>query len=115
MTESLMFQDWEPFIQSMVQKVHTPQLNLQNGKIKTVQGQLTELSTLEKHWNDLHRLLRTLKDGNFFNGRTTTIKEGCDSAQISVANGAPVGKYSVEVQKLATASRRTGNTRICNE
>ena len=114
MAESLMTQDWEPFIQSMVQKVHTPQLNLQNSKIKTVQGQLTELSTMEKHWNDLHRLLRNLKDGDFFNGRTATVKEGCDSAQITVANNTPVGKYHVDVQKLATASQRTGSTGICN-
>ena len=114
MAVSLMTQDWEPFIQSMVQKVHTPQLNLHNEKIRTVQGQLTELSTMEKHWNDLHRLLRTLKDGDFFNGRTATVKEGNDSAQITVANGTPVGKYRVEVLKLATASQRLGNTRICN-
>lgn len=114
MAETLMAQDWEPFIQSMVQKVHTPQLNLQNGKIKTVQGQLNELSTMERHLNDLHRLLRTLKDGDFFNGRTATVKEGNESVQVTVASGTPVGKYSVEVQKLATASQRNGNTKICN-
>ena len=75
---------------------------------------LSELSTLERYWNDLHRLLRTLKDGDFFNGRTATVKEGNDSAHITVANSTPVGKYHVEVLNLATASQRTGHTRICN-
>ena len=113
MAESLMTQDWEPFIQSMVQKVHTPQLNLQTGKIKTVQGQLTELSTMERHLNDLHRLFQTLKDGEFFCGRTASSKEG-DSVQVTVANSTPTGKYRIEVLKLATASQRMGSTKICN-
>lgn len=113
MAETLMTQDWEPFIQSMVQKVHTPQLNLQTEKIKTVQGQLTELTTLERHLSEFHRLFRTLKDGDFFNGRTSSITQG-ESVHVTVANSTPVGKYRVDVQKLATASQRLGNTRICN-
>lgn len=112
MVESLMTQDWEPFIRSMVQKVHTPQLNLQTEKIKTVQSQLTELSTLEKHLNDLHRSLQNLKDDDLFNGRTSTIKEG-NSVQITTGKGTPTGEYRVEIQTLATASQRMGNVNLC--
>lgn len=113
MAESLMTQDWEPFIQSMVKKVHTPQLNLQTGKIKTVQNQLNELSTFEGHLNDLHRFLKTLKDSDLFNGKTSSITEG-NSVQIATTHNTPTGKYHINVQKLATASQCIGHTNICN-
>lgn len=111
MVETLMSQNWEPFIQSMVEKTHTPQLNIQNAKIRTIQGQLSELSTFEKHLTDLQKIVRTLNDGTCFQERISTLKEK-DNACIGISTEAntPTGNYKIEVKSLATISELSGNT-----
>lgn len=110
MVETLMSQNWEPFIQSMVQKTHTPQLNIQNAKIKTIQGQLSELSTFEKHLTDLQKIVRTLNDGACFQERISTLKEkDNDCIGITTEANTPTGNYKVEVKSLATISELSGN------
>lgn len=111
MAETLMSQNWEPFIQSMVQKVQTPQLNMQNSKIKTVQGQISELSTFEKHLQDLQKIIRTLNDGTCFQERTSTLKDN-DCLSITTATNTPVGQYKVEIKSTASASTLSGGSSI---
>jgi len=111
MAETLMSQNWEPFIQSMVQKVQTPQLNIQNAKIKTIQGQLSELSTFEKHLTDLQKIVRTLTDGSCFQERTSSVKDS-DCVSITTDTNTPVGNYKVEIKSLATPSNLSGTNSI---
>ena len=115
MVETLMSQNWEPFIQSMVEKTHTPQLNIQNAKIRTIQGQLSELSTFEKHLTDLQKIVRTLNDGTCFQERVSTLKDK-ENACISITTGdnTLTGNYKVEVKSLATVSELSGKESALN-
>lgn len=112
MAESLMSQNWDPFIQAMVQKTHTPQLEIQSAKIKAVQTQTNELRTLETHLSDLQKLVRQLKDGVGLNVRTVEISEK-NVATVSVADGTLAGHYRINISRLATATECTGDTSIC--
>ncbi len=111
MVETLMSQNWEPFIQTLVQKVQTPQLVIPNSKIKTLQGQISELSTFEKHLTDLQKIIHTFNDGTCFQERTTSIKEN-DYMDVSVGPNTPTGHYKVEVISTATPSKLSGDTEI---
>ena len=103
MVESLMSQDWEPFIQSMVAKTQTPQLNIQKTKEQAIQKKISELSTFESHLFALQSNLRKVGDGSFFESRTVNVANN-DLISVTAGSGTLNGDYSVEVIKLASPS-----------
>ena len=112
MAESLMAQNWEPFIQNMVKKVHTPQLNLQTQKIKVIQEQLSELSKFERHLNDLQKTLRTLQDRTGLSERLVTPSKN-DFCTVTAATNTPTGNYNVDVIQLATNTKLSSAQNVC--
>ena len=112
MVESLMSQDWEPFIQSMVAKTQTPQLNIQKTKEQAIQKKISELSTFESHLFALQSNLRKVGDGSCFESRTVNVANN-DLISVTAGSGTLNGDYSVEVIKLASPSKQQGVEQIC--
>jgi flagellar hook-associated protein 2 len=104
--------DWTTLINEMVTAQEAPETQMKT-QVTNLQTENTAYTTLGTDLTALQKDAATLKDSSFF-GTVTASASDSSVASATAAAGTPVGDYTFNVTKLATASAWKGTTATAN-
>jgi len=99
--------DWKSVVDQLVAADSAPVTTLQNQQT-TNTNKITALDSLKSSMLDLQTSLQNLRSGNVFANRTVSSDTANTTWTSSSSAGAPIGSYTFDVQKLATAASISG-------
>ncbi|WP_372766417.1 flagellar filament capping protein FliD [Pseudoalteromonas sp.] len=104
--------DLESIIKASVDAENIPKLQAFAAKEKSLQNELSSISTISSAISQLESTVKKLSDINNFNKRTASITQPTSGEIIGVTttNKSTAGKFDIEVVQLAQGSRAVSNT-----
>ena len=112
MADSLMTQDWEPFIEVMVAKARKPQDKLNTQKTELT-NKISELDTLKRYLTDFRTITDEMKTASQFNGKSLKYDDVEQNfLTASASSTTNNGIYNINILALASRTTRLGSEGI---
>jgi flagellar hook-associated protein 2 len=103
--------DWQSVVNQLIQIDTVPVTRLQTQEA-TNNDKLTSLSALKTDLTGLQTAAQALNSTSLFTERTATSSASDSNWDVTAADGATTGSYTVSVSQLATAAQRQGSSGI---